>query len=103
MKWSFRLLRVSGIDIRVHATLLIMVALVAFEFQQRYGTVGIGFGALFACALFACITLHELGHSLVAQRFGVEVNEIVLLPIGGVAMLRREPSKAWQEFLIAIA
>ncbi|HVJ19664.1 MAG TPA: site-2 protease family protein [Polyangiaceae bacterium] len=103
MKWSYRLLRVSGIDIRVHATMLIMVALVAFDFRNLYGAAGLGFGALFACALFVCITLHELGHSLVAQRFGVEVKEIVLLPIGGVAMLRSEPSKAWQELLIAVA
>src|SRR5687768_11440206 len=103
MKWSYRLLRVSGIDIRLHATLVIMVAWLAFEFQRFHGTPGIWFGALYACALFACITLHELGHSLVAQRFGVEVKEIVLLPIGGVAMLRREPSKASHELLIALA
>jgi Zn-dependent protease len=54
-------------------------------------------------ALFACVALHELGHSLVAQRFGVSVKEILLLPIGGVARLGREPSRPVHELLIAIA
>ncbi len=103
MKWSFRVLRVSGIDIRVHATFLIIVWLGALEWGQRYGSSGYAFGALLICAAFVCVTLHELGHSLVAQRFGVEVKDILLLPIGGVAQLRREPSKPSQELLIAVA
>jgi Zn-dependent protease/predicted transcriptional regulator len=49
------------------------------------------------------VILHELGHSLVAQRFGIPVHEIVLLPIGGVARLGREPSKPIHELIIAIA
>ncbi len=103
MKWSLRLARVSGIDIRVHATFLIVVLLGAIEAQQHYGPAGFWFGALLICALFVCVTLHELGHSLVAQRFGVGVKEIVLLPIGGMAQLKSEPKKPWHELLIAVA
>jgi Zn-dependent protease len=103
MKWSYRLLRVFGIDIRVHATFFIIVVLGALNFRQFYGTTGLWFGALLIIAMFTCVTLHELGHSLVAKRFGVDVKEILLLPIGGVATLRREPSTAAQELLIAIA
>jgi Zn-dependent protease/CBS domain-containing protein len=58
---------------------------------------------ILVCSVFACVTLHELGHGVVARRFGVEVREIMLLPIGGVARLLREPSKAWHELLIAVA
>ncbi len=73
------------------------------QWGQRYGSPGYLFGALLTLAAFVCVTLHELGHSLVAQRFGVDVKEILLLPIGGVAQLRREPSKASQELWIAVA
>jgi Zn-dependent protease len=104
MKWSFRIARVFGIDVRVHATFAFAVAYFAYGFSAPpNGLRGAAFGVLLICALFACLTLHELGHSLVAQRFGVGVSEILLLPIGGVARLTSEPKKPVHELLIALA
>ena len=103
MRWSFRIARVSGIDIRVHVTFALIVMMGAHWAATVYGTASMWFGALLTCSLFLCVTLHELGHSLVAQRFGIPVHEIVLLPIGGVARLGREPSKPIHELIIAIA
>jgi len=103
MKWSFRILRVSGIDVRVHATFAFSVVLFALHFAEPHGLRGAAFGVLLLCALFLCLTLHELGHSLVAQRLGVSVSEILLLPIGGVARLTSEPKKPVHELLIAVA
>jgi Zn-dependent protease len=39
--------------------------------------------------------LHEFGHSLVAQRLGIEIHTITLLPIGGVSNLESVPEKSW--------
>ncbi len=103
MKLSWRIVTVRGIPIRVHATFLFVVVLGAVEWGMSHGTKGALFGALLVCLLFACVALHELGHSLVAQRFGVSVREILLLPIGGVARLGREPKTALHELLIAVA
>jgi Zn-dependent protease len=103
MKWSFRVARVSGIDIRVHATFALILLIGAAHWGFPYGAPGAVFGAVFMLALFACVALHELGHSLVAQRFGVSVKEILLLPIGGVARLGKEPSQPIHELLIAVA
>jgi Zn-dependent protease len=103
MKWSYRLLRVSGIDVRVHATFALVILYGAWVWGSSHGIFGALFGVLFVCALFACVALHELGHSLVAQRFGVSVREIVLLPIGGIARLGSEPQRPSHELFIAIA
>jgi Zn-dependent protease len=103
MKWSLRIARVAGIDIRVHVSFVLTLLLGAYQFSHHYGPAGVGFGVVLMLALFACVTLHELGHSLVAQRFGGVVREIVLLPIGGVARLTREPVRPVHELLVAAA
>src|SRR5690606_30517299 len=101
MKWSLRLARVSGIDIRVHVTFGFVLLFGALQYGEVHGARGAWFGAIFMCCLFACVALHELGHSLVAQRLGLRVKEIVLLPIGGIARLSRDPKKPLHELLIA--
>jgi Zn-dependent protease/CBS domain-containing protein len=103
VRWSLRLGSVSGIDIRVHFTFALMVVLFAAQLAEPHGSRGALFGALLVFCLFGCVVLHELGHGLVAQRFGVAVREIVLLPIGGVARLLSEPKKPLHELLIALA
>ncbi|AUX41416.1 protease [Sorangium cellulosum] len=103
MKWSFRVARVAGIDVNVHATFGLIVALGAFQWSAHHGGRGALFGVALTLALFACVAMHELGHSLVARRFGLAVREIVLLPIGGVAMLTGRPKKPLHELLIALA
>jgi len=103
MRWSFRIARVSGIDVRVHVTFALAVIFFALNFAAPHGLRGAAFGVLLIGILFACLALHELGHSLVAQRLGVTVTEILLLPIGGVARLASEPRKPQHELLIALS
>lgn len=50
---------------------------------------------------FFSILLHELGHALMAQRFGVPVRGITLFLLGGVAQITREVSTPGAEALIA--
>src|SRR3712207_3113385 len=93
MQWSFRVARVAGIDIKVHVSFVLIVALGALQWSGRNGVPGAVFGALLILMLFVCVTLHELGHSLVAQRFHIPVRSIILLPVGGIAFLERNPTK----------
>ena len=62
-----------------------------------------GLGLLSALLLFASILLHELGHSLVARRNGVEIEEIDLWLLGGVARMAGYPKTAGAELRFAIA
>jgi Zn-dependent protease len=60
-------------------------------------------GALTAIMLFVSVLLHELGHSVVAVRFGIPVPRITLFIFGGVSQIAAEPTSAAMEFWIAIA
>jgi Zn-dependent protease/CBS domain-containing protein len=104
MKWSWKVARVGGIDLRVHATFVILLAWLALVYYRDIGTLaGAARGVLFVLALFASVVLHELGHALTARRFGVPTRDITLLPIGGVARLESIPDQPKQELRIALA
>jgi Zn-dependent protease len=104
VKWSFKIARLAGIDVRVHATFFILVAWVAWTNWVAEGTLAAALGGvLFVALLFTCVVLHELGHALTARRFGVPTRDITLLPIGGVARLERMPEEPRQELLVALA
>jgi len=60
-------------------------------------------GFIAAVALFACVTLHELGHSVAALHYGIEVESITLWLLGGIAKPAEMPRNWVQEFWIAIA
>lgn len=105
MGQSLKLFSVRGIAVRMHLTfpLILIWAALQFGVLARGGWSGAAFGVIATSLLFVVVVLHELGHSFTAQRFGVEVKQIVLLPIGGVAQLARIPERPIEEFLIAIA
>ena len=105
MGTSLKLFRINNIEVRVHWSFVLILVYGAFAYSQ--GPAGVLIGAIYGVVaillLFVCVTLHEFGHALVAQYYGVHVKSIMLFPIGGVANLERLPEKPIQEFLIAIA
>lgn len=104
MSWSWRIGRVAGIPINIHWTFVILIAWLAVAGASAGGGIWAGLEQVgFVLALFGCVVLHELGHALMARRFGISTSDITLLPIGGVARLRRIPEKPVQELLVAVA
>jgi Zn-dependent protease/predicted transcriptional regulator len=103
MAWSVRVAEVAGIAIKVHLTFGIIVALGAAQWGVSFGGPGVLFGALLVLLLFVCVTLHELGHALAARAFGLPVREILLYPLGGVAVLNSAPRRPLHELVIAAA
>src|SRR5215211_4338537 len=104
MGGSFSVGRAFGIDIRVHWTFLLLPIFFALYSYQNTGSfVAALVAVVVILALFVCVLLHEFGHSLVAQRLGLEVPDITLLPIGGLARLKSLPDKPADEVKIAIA
>jgi Zn-dependent protease len=94
MRSSWKLGRVAGIDLFVHPTFLFILLPAVFASELS---------VIELLALFGCVVLHELGHALMARRFGIETMDITLYPIGGVARLERMPRAPGAELLIALA
>ena len=89
--WSLYIGSVAGIPIYLHVTFLMILVL--------FWAINL---LVLAIAVFASVVLHELGHALMARRYGIGTEDIVLYPIGGVARLRSLGEKI-QEFWIALA
>jgi Zn-dependent protease len=88
----------------MHPTFLLLLGLVLIMPADAGGSVPGGpVGVALVVLVFACVVFHELGHSLTARKFGLEVASITLLPIGGMAAMRTLPKKPGQELLIALA
>ena len=105
MKTSFQIVKFRGISIRVHLTfaLVLLWAMLDWGVGRGLGLAGALYGLALISLLFVSVTLHELGHSLVARRYGVEVRDIVLLPIGGMARIDGEITRPAHEFWMALS
>jgi Zn-dependent protease len=101
-RWSWRVGSIAGFDVRIHATFVLLALLVAGAAATAEGP-GPGPALLWLVPLFASVLVHELAHSLVARRLGVEVTEIDLLPLGGISKMARTPDDPGVELRIALA
>jgi len=108
---SIRLGRILGIPVGMNYTWFIVFVLISLSLSTQFADQNpswsyaehLVFGIVTSLLFFASILLHELGHSVLALRYGIPVQAITLFVFGGVAQISREPDKPSQEFFIAIA
>ncbi|MEF8783913.1 MAG: site-2 protease family protein [Haloarculaceae archaeon] len=121
---SYRVGQVFGIPIRIDVTFFLVVPVFAWLIAGQLEAVilvlneGLGLdisvtaltvgvlplaaGLLAVFGLFVGVALHELGHSLVAMRYGYEIDSITLWLLGGIAQPAEQPREWVHEFWIAI-
>lgn len=106
------LVRLLGFEIRFDLTWLIVVALIVWTLSAGYfpaayadlpASTYFWMGIVGAAGLFTSIVLHELAHSVVGRRLGMDIHGITLFAFGGAAELSEEPATPRVEFLMAIA
>jgi Zn-dependent protease/predicted transcriptional regulator len=99
---SLQVAKIRGIPIRLHFTLLIAFILISWtvsahlmpEIYPRlsiaeYWTIGI----IGAIILFISVLLHELAHSIIALKYGLNVHQIILFVFGGVSDIEETPQE----------
>jgi len=122
---KFRIGTLFGIPIQFDLTFLLVLPLFAWLIGSQVGPLASTLDALWggsfdqavltagampwfvgiaaAVGLFVGVVLHELGHSLVAMRYGFEIDSITLWIFGGIAQFTEMPENWRQELAIAIA
>lgn len=122
---GFRIGSAFGIPVRLNWTFLIVLPLfavfIAWDIAELVVVINETLGATMdpdqltegnlpwllglasALGLFAGVLLHEFGHSLVALRYGYEIDSITLWLLGGVASFTEFPEDWRHELVIAIA
>lgn len=111
MRRGFRLARLFGVNIFVDGSLLILAFLLAWsltvDFGDRYPDLTSGVRLLYAATtsvlFLASILIHELSHSVVALRRGLDVLQIRLFIFGGVSEIRDDARGPGEEFAVAAA
>ena len=111
MRRGFRLARLFGVDIFVDGSLLILAFLLAWsltvDFGDRYPDLTTGVRLLYAATtsvlFLASVLIHELSHSVVALRRGLDVLQIRLFIFGGVSEIRDDARGPGEEFAVAAA
>jgi Zn-dependent protease len=101
-----------GISLRLHYSWFFIFALVTWALAASYFpstqptwslAMKIGAGLLTSLLFFGSVLAHELMHSLVARREGIQIQAITLFFLGGVSQMASEPEKPNDEFRMAIA
>lgn len=59
--------------------------------------------AAFVLLMYGSVLIHEMSHTVVARLLGLPVRRIVLMLIGGVSELEREPQTPGSEAVVALA
>jgi Zn-dependent protease len=109
---SVRIARIAGIPVGISPWWLLVVALLTWSLSVGYfpqsapglaPAASVALALASVLALFAGILAHEFAHALVARRSGVEIEEIDLWLLGGVARMRNQPRRAGDELRFALA
>jgi Zn-dependent protease len=103
--------RVFGFEIRVHASWVVIVALVAVLVVGQIDASAPGvpvpvrwvIGAIVAGAFLLSVLAHELGHGIAGRRRGMEVGPIILYFFGGSASFQLEAERPRDEIVVALA
>ncbi|MBZ2165836.1 CBS domain-containing protein [Methanobacterium spitsbergense] len=103
MKYSFKIFSIFGIPVELHISFLVLMLLIyIIALFNLIPSVNI-LTAVLITLIFATVVIHELSHSYIAKRYGIKIQRIVLLPIGGISEMEEIPKEPAKELRIALA
>src|SRR5258708_10153062 len=103
--------RSYGIPILLAPRWFFIFGLIALSFVSKFEALNVsipatrlwGLGIATSLLFFWPLVFHEMAHSVIAKHYKIPVISITLFIFGGVARIGRDPSRAIEEFNIAVA
>jgi len=93
----------KGIPVRLHGSFLVFTGILTL-LNGMSGGLSAAINVVGAMTiLFFSVVVHEFGHALVARGFGVNTREIIMTPLGGLALLDKSMDDPKAEIYIALA
>ena len=100
---SYKLITIAGVPVKIHWTFgLLLLFVLHICYSNGYDARETFWYVMLVLIVFVFVIMHEFGHILVARKFGVSTQDVIVSPIGGVARLRSIPKKPKSELLIAL-
>jgi Zn-dependent protease/CBS domain-containing protein len=84
--WSIHVGRLFGVEVRLHLTFLILPLFVFWTEYNSHGSANGPRDLALVGIVLACVAAHEIGHMLVARRYGLIPKAVILLPLSGVTV-----------------
>ena len=102
MKYSLKIFSIFGIPVELHISFLFLIIFIYLIAILHITPLINIITAVLITLVFATVVIHELSHSYLAKRYGIKINRIVLLPIGGVSEMEELPKDPAQELRISL-
>lgn len=83
--WSLPLFTFRGIRVRIHLLFVIFIVIELIR-AMEHGAVGVTYRAIAMAGLFILVLVHEFGHCFACRWVGGEADDILMWPLGGLAM-----------------
>lgn len=95
--------RILGVDINLDISLLLVLVLAWFHWGHNGSISAFLWGCVLILLAFLSVLAHELGHAIRAMESGVQVLDVTLSPIAGVARVEQASNTPEDELWIALA
>lgn len=95
--------RLLGVDINLDLSIVLVIGLAWFHWGHNGSVVAFLWGCLLIALIFFSVLAHELGHAMMARECGVQVLDVTLSPIAGVARIEQAPLSPRDDLFIALA
>ncbi len=118
MKTSIKIGKLYGIPVKLHITLILIVALITWSIGSNMlliaeslripdpgvetGMISYTIGLVLAIGLFVSVLIHEMAHSIVSIKNGINVEEISLWLFGGISSMEEIPKDPNLEIKISV-